>query len=65
MTSLATWTLFVKQTTKQPTAFITTRKGFCYLTLKCGRHNFHVMRIRNYTLNAQDKRDKCTPPSDS
>jgi hypothetical protein len=41
---------------KQGSAFITTRKGFCYLTIKCGRHNFHVMRIRAYTLDADDKR---------
>jgi hypothetical protein len=39
------------------TAFITARKGFCYLTVKYRRRNFHVMRIRNYTLTAQDKRD--------
>ena len=38
-------------------AFITARKGFCYLTVKLGRRNAHVMRIRNYTLEAQDKRD--------
>ena len=42
---------------KQHNAFITARKGFCYLTVKIGRQNFHVMRIRNYTLDAQDKRD--------
>jgi hypothetical protein len=42
---------------KQRTAFITARKGFCYLTIKIGRRNFHVMRIRNYTLDGQDKRD--------
>jgi hypothetical protein len=42
---------------KKGTAFITTRKGFCYLTVKIGRHNFHLMRIRNYTIDAQDKRD--------
>jgi hypothetical protein len=41
---------------QQGSAFITTRKGFCYLTIKCGRRNFHVMRIRNYTLDAEDKR---------
>jgi hypothetical protein len=41
---------------KQGSAFITTRKGFCYLTIKCGRCNFHVMRIRAYTLDADDKR---------
>jgi hypothetical protein len=42
---------------KQPAAFITARKGFCYLTLKYGRRNCHMMRLRNYTLDAQDKRD--------
>jgi hypothetical protein len=42
---------------KQRTAFITARKGFCYVTLKCGRQNLHVLRLRNYTLDAQDKRD--------
>jgi hypothetical protein len=41
---------------KQGSAFITTRKGFCYLTIKCGRRNFHVMRIRAYTIDAEDKR---------
>lgn len=38
-------------------AFITTRKGFCYLTVKIGRSNFNIMRIRSYTLTPQDKRD--------
>ncbi len=42
---------------RQGSAFITTRKGFCYLTIKIGRSNFHVMRIRNYTIDAEDKRD--------
>ena len=42
---------------QQRSAFITSRKGFCYLTVKIGRQNFHLMRIRNYTLDAQDKRD--------
>jgi len=42
---------------KQSTAFITTRKGFCYLTVKIGRSNFNIMRIRSYTLEPQDKRD--------
>ena len=41
---------------KPPTAFITARKGFCYLTVKIGRRNFHLMRLRNYTLDAEDKR---------
>ena len=43
--------------TQQSSAFITTRKGFCYLTVKVGRSNFNIMRIRNYTLEPQDKRD--------
>jgi len=42
---------------KQGSAFITSRKGFCYLTIKIGRSNFDIMRIRNYTLEPQDKRD--------
>jgi hypothetical protein len=42
---------------KQKSAFITTRKGFCYLTVKINRSNFNLMRIRNYTLDAEDKRD--------
>lgn len=42
---------------KQGSAFITTRKGFCYLTVKIGRSNFNIMRIRKYTLEPQDKRD--------
>src|SRR5512135_864868 len=42
---------------KQLTAFVTTRKGVCYLTVKVRRRNFHIMRIRNYTIDAEDKRD--------
>ncbi len=38
-------------------AFVTSRKGFCYLTVKIGRENFDIMKIRQYTLDAQDKRD--------
>jgi hypothetical protein len=41
---------------QQASAFITTRKGFCYLTIKCGRQNVHIMRIRQYTIDAEDKR---------
>ena len=41
---------------KQGSAFITTRKGFCYLTIKCGWRNFHIMRTRAYTIDADDKR---------
>jgi hypothetical protein len=43
--------------TKQGCAFITTKKGGCYLTVKVGRHNCSLMRIRNYTIDTQDKRD--------
>lgn len=42
---------------KQPTAFITTRKGFCYLTIKSFGRNRHITRIRNYAIDAQEKRD--------
>lgn len=38
-------------------AFITTRKGFCYLTVKVGRSNFNIMRVRKYTIEPQEKRD--------
>jgi hypothetical protein len=41
---------------RQGTAFVTTRKGFCYLTVKISRKNFPIMRIRNYTIEARDKR---------
>ena len=42
---------------KPSSAFVTTRKGFCYLTVKVGRSNYNIMRISNYTLTPQDKRD--------
>ncbi len=42
---------------KQGAAFITTRKGVCYLTIKIGKKNFSIMRLRNYTIDPQDKRD--------
>jgi macrodomain Ter protein organizer (MatP/YcbG family) len=42
---------------KQGTAFVTSKKGVCYLTIKIGRENFDLMKIRSYTLDAQDKRD--------
>ena len=41
---------------QESNAFVTTRKGFCYLTIKCAGRNFHIQRIRNYTLEAEDKR---------
>jgi hypothetical protein len=40
-----------------PSAFVTTKKGKCYLAVKLGRRTFHLMRIYSYTLDAQDKRD--------
>ena len=42
---------------KRCRAFVTTKKGVCYLTVKIGRDNYHLMRIYNYTMDAQDKRD--------
>lgn len=42
---------------KQSSTFVTTRKGFCYLTVKVARSNFNIMRIRSYTITPQDKRD--------
>ena len=42
---------------KRSRAFVTTKKGVCYLTVKIGREHFHLMRIYNYTIDAQDKRD--------
>jgi len=41
---------------KQGDAFVTARNGFCYLTLKVGCRNFDMMRIRKYTLDADEKR---------
>lgn len=41
---------------KQGVAFITTRKGFCYLTIKHNRRNFPIMRVRKYVIEAEDKR---------
>ena len=41
-------------TPQQPTAFVTSRKGFCYLTIKIGRRTCDIMKIRNYTIDAQD-----------
>jgi hypothetical protein len=38
-------------------AFVTARKGICYLTVRIGRRNVHIMRIYHYTIDAQDKRD--------
>lgn len=42
---------------KRSRAFVTTKKGVCYLTVKIGREHFSLMRIYNYTVDAQDKRD--------
>jgi hypothetical protein len=42
---------------KQGTAFVTSKKGVCYLTITIGRRHFPIMRIRQYTIDAQDKRE--------
>ena len=41
---------------KQSNAFITARKGFCYLTIKSFGRNHEMMRIRNYKIDAEEKR---------
>jgi hypothetical protein len=41
---------------KRSNAFITARKGFCYLTIKYARRNHDMMRIRNYKIDAEEKR---------
>lgn len=38
-------------------AFITTKKGFCYLTVKVRRQNRHILKVRQYRIEAQEKRD--------
>jgi hypothetical protein len=42
---------------KQGAAFVTSKKGVCYLTIKIGRHHVPLMRIYQYTIDVQDKRD--------
>jgi hypothetical protein len=42
---------------KRSRAFVTTKKGVCYLTVKIGREHCALMRIYHYTIDAQDKRD--------
>jgi hypothetical protein len=42
---------------KRRRAFVTTKKGVCYLTVKISREHCHLMRIYNYTIAAQNKRD--------
>jgi hypothetical protein len=40
----------------QGNAFITTKKGFCYLTIKIGRRNATMMRVRKYNIEPDEKR---------
>jgi len=42
---------------KQSNAFITARKGFCYLTIKSFGRNHEMMRVRSYKIDAEEKRD--------
>jgi hypothetical protein len=37
-------------------AFITTRKGTCYLTIKINRRNAELMKIRQYKIYPDEKR---------
>ena len=41
---------------KPRNAFVTARKGFCYLTIKSFGRNHEMMRIRNYKLDAENRR---------
>lgn len=41
---------------KQSNAFITARKGFCYLTIRHGGRNVEMMRVRSYKIDAEEKR---------
>lgn len=38
-------------------AFVTTRKGFCYLTIRVRQRNRDLLQIRQYKIEAQEKRD--------
>ena len=42
---------------KQTRAFVTARKGFCYLTIRFLGRNRELMRIRAYTIDPVEKRD--------
>lgn len=41
---------------KHGNAFITTQKGVCYVTIKRGRTPIQILRIRNSTIDAEEKR---------
>ncbi len=41
---------------KPANAFITARKGFCYLTIKLFSRNHEMMRIRAYKIDPDEKR---------
>ena len=41
---------------KRSRAFVTTKKGVCYLTVKIGWENFYLMRIYNYTGVGKEQR---------
>jgi len=41
---------------KPANAFITARKGFCYLTIKFLGRNHEMMRIRGYKIDPDEKR---------
>ncbi len=40
----------------QSNAFITARKGFCYLTIKSDGRHHEMMRVRNYKIDPDEKR---------
>ena len=41
---------------KPANAFVTARKGFCYLTIKLFGRNHEMMRIRGYKIDPDEKR---------
>jgi hypothetical protein len=42
---------------RDDTVVVTIRKGLCYLTGRVGRKTFAIIRIREYAIDAQEKRD--------
>lgn len=43
--------------TRTGNAFVTTRKGFCYLTIRVRHRNHDILKIPQYKIEAQEKRD--------
>lgn len=50
------WSEGEEMSVKQGVAFIMTKKGFCYLTIKYVRRNFPIMHVRKYTIESEENR---------